>query len=32
MENNYNTIELTGSVPIKMWTKGVPVEPEAQKQ
>jgi tRNA-splicing ligase RtcB (3'-phosphate/5'-hydroxy nucleic acid ligase) len=32
MENNYNTIESTGSVPIKMWTKGVPVEAEAQQQ
>jgi tRNA-splicing ligase RtcB (3'-phosphate/5'-hydroxy nucleic acid ligase) len=29
---NYNQIELPGSVPIKMWTKGVPVESEAQAQ
>jgi len=28
---NYNEIE-TATVPIKMWTKGVPVEDEAQKQ
>ena len=29
---NYNQIEVPGSAPIKMWTKGVPVEPEAQAQ
>jgi tRNA-splicing ligase RtcB (3'-phosphate/5'-hydroxy nucleic acid ligase) len=29
---NYIEQNLPGSVPIKMWTKGVPVEAEAQKQ
>ena len=29
---NYNEIKQNGAVPIKMWTKGVPVEEEAQKQ
>jgi tRNA-splicing ligase RtcB len=30
--NNYNTEQPEGGVPIKMWTKGVPVEDEAKKQ
>jgi tRNA-splicing ligase RtcB (3'-phosphate/5'-hydroxy nucleic acid ligase) len=30
--NNYNEIKTENSVPIKMWTKGVPVEDEAKKQ
>jgi tRNA-splicing ligase RtcB (3'-phosphate/5'-hydroxy nucleic acid ligase) len=30
--NNYNEINTENSVPIKMWTKGVPVEDEAKKQ
>lgn len=29
---NYNEIQTENSVPIKMWTKGVPVEDDAQKQ
>ena len=29
---NYNTEQPEGGVPIKMWTKGVPVEDEAKKQ
>ncbi|KZK30118.1 RNA-splicing ligase RtcB [Delftia sp. GW456-R20] len=30
--NNYQQHEVDGGVPIKMWTKGVPVEDEARKQ
>jgi tRNA-splicing ligase RtcB len=30
--NNYNTEQPEGGVPIKMWTRGVPVEDEAKKQ
>ncbi len=29
---NYNTEQPEGGVPIKMWTKGVPVEDDAKKQ
>jgi len=29
---NYNQIEIPGGVPVKMWTKGVPVENMAQEQ
>ncbi|HIV70383.1 MAG TPA: RtcB family protein [Candidatus Aquabacterium excrementipullorum] len=29
---NYNLEQQEGAVPIKMWTKGVPVEPEARQQ
>jgi tRNA-splicing ligase RtcB (3'-phosphate/5'-hydroxy nucleic acid ligase) len=29
---NYNEIQTENNVPIKMWTKGVPVEDDAQKQ
>jgi tRNA-splicing ligase RtcB (3'-phosphate/5'-hydroxy nucleic acid ligase) len=29
---NYNVEQEAGAVPIKMWTKGVPVEDEARKQ
>jgi tRNA-splicing ligase RtcB (3'-phosphate/5'-hydroxy nucleic acid ligase) len=29
---NYNKIQTENSVPIKMWTKGVPVEDEARQQ
>jgi tRNA-splicing ligase RtcB (3'-phosphate/5'-hydroxy nucleic acid ligase) len=29
---NYNEIQTENSVPIKMWTKGVPVEDEARQQ
>ena len=32
MEHNYNTEQPDGGVPIKMWTRGVPVEEEAKKQ
>ena len=32
MEQNYNVEQPTGGVPIKMWTRGVPVEDEAKKQ
>lgn len=31
-ELNYNLEEVAGGVPVKMWTKGVPVEPEAKQQ
>ncbi len=31
-ENNYNTEQVPGGVPMKMWTRGVPVEPEAKQQ
>ena len=30
--NSYNTEQPEGGVPIKMWTRGVPVEDEAKKQ
>ena len=30
--NHYNTEQPEGGVPIKMWTRGVPVEDEAKKQ
>src|ERR1700741_1821601 len=29
---NYDLHEVENGVPVKMWTRGVPVEPEAQKQ
>jgi tRNA-splicing ligase RtcB len=32
METNYNTEQPAGGVPIKMWTRGVPVEDEAKRQ
>jgi tRNA-splicing ligase RtcB len=32
MEQNYNHEDVPGGVPIKMWTRGVPVEDEARKQ
>ena len=32
MEQNYNIEETDGGVPVKMWTRGVPVEDEARKQ
>jgi len=32
MEQNYNIEDVAGAVPIKMWTRGVPVEDEARKQ
>jgi tRNA-splicing ligase RtcB len=32
MEQNYDTEQPEGGVPIKMWTRGVPVEDEAKKQ
>lgn len=32
MSNNYNTEQPEGGVPIKMWTRGVPVEDEAKQQ
>ena len=32
MEQNYNIEEVAGGVPVKMWTRGVPVEDEARKQ
>ena len=31
-ELNYNVEQIAGGVPVKMWTKGVPVEDEARKQ
>ena len=31
-ELNYNVEEIADGVPVKMWTKGVPVEDEAKKQ
>ncbi|MDB5850963.1 MAG: RNA-splicing ligase RtcB [Rhodoferax sp.] len=31
-ELNYNIEEVPGGVPVKMWTKGVPVEAEARQQ
>ena len=32
MGQNYNIEDVAGGVPIKMWTRGVPVEDEARKQ
>ena len=32
MEKNYQLIEADNAVPIKAWTKGVAIEPEAEKQ
>ncbi|MGE5864393.1 MAG: RtcB family protein [Rhizobacter sp.] len=32
MNNNYNIQEVPGGVPVKMWTRGVPVEDEAREQ
>ncbi len=32
IENNYDTEQVPGGVPIKMWTRGVPVEDDAKKQ
>ena len=32
MEQNYDIEEIAGGVPVKMWTRGVPVEPEAKAQ
>jgi len=32
MDLNHNVINVEGGVPIKAWTKGVPFEPEAEKQ
>ena len=32
MEQNYSIENVTGGVPVKMWTRGVPVEDEAKKQ
>ncbi len=32
MEQNYDIETPEGGVPIKMWTRGVPVEPEARQQ
>jgi tRNA-splicing ligase RtcB (3'-phosphate/5'-hydroxy nucleic acid ligase) len=29
---NYNLLEVTDGVPVKMWTMGVPVEAVAQQQ
>ena len=31
-ELNYNQLDVADGVPVKMWTKGVPVEDEAKKQ
>jgi len=32
MEQNYDTEDVPGGVPVKMWTHGVPVEDDAKKQ
>ena len=32
MEQNYNIEQPEGGVPVKMWTRGVPVEDDAKKQ
>ncbi|MGC0786378.1 RtcB family protein [Pantoea agglomerans] len=32
MKNSYQTLQQEKGVPIKMWTNGVPVEPEAREQ
>lgn len=29
--SNYNFIPVEGGVPIKAWTKGVPVDPQAEQ-
>jgi tRNA-splicing ligase RtcB len=31
-QKNYNVEEVAGGVPVKMWTRGVPVEDEARRQ
>jgi len=31
-QKNYNVEEVAGGVPVKMWTRGVPVEDEAKRQ
>jgi tRNA-splicing ligase RtcB len=31
-KHNYNLEEVAGGVPVKMWTRGVPVEDEAKRQ
>src|SRR6476620_12231122 len=31
-QKNYNTEEVAGGVPVKMWTRGVPVEDAAKRQ
>ncbi len=31
-QQNYNVEEVAGGVPVKMWTRGVPVEDEAKRQ
>ena len=31
-QTNYNLHEVENGVPVKMWTRGVPVEDEAQEQ
>ena len=31
-KHNYNIEEVAGGVPVKMWTRGVPVEDEAKRQ
>jgi tRNA-splicing ligase RtcB (3'-phosphate/5'-hydroxy nucleic acid ligase) len=32
MDKNYDIEDIPGGVPVKMWTRGVPVEPEAKRQ
>ena len=32
IEKNYDTEQVPGGVPVKMWTRGVPVEDDAKKQ
>ena len=32
MDTRYEELEVPGGVPVKMWTRGVPVEPEAKAQ
>src|ERR1700750_404643 len=32
MEQNYDIEEVAGGVPVKMWTRGVPVEDDARRQ
>src|SRR5207248_2683383 len=32
METSYEIEDVPGGVPVKMWTRGVPVEDEARKQ
>src|SRR6478609_7954746 len=32
MKSNYEEQEVSGGVPLKMWTRGVPVEPQARQQ